>query len=393
MSPSARFVVVSVAMAQGACALTLRAHLDGDPNVTTGTNECECRNWKEIYASGAVPDQNPAGFEFYGPVYEGVRDTLLDKVDGSFCIRQQMESDNENMWCYVSPTCAVAKHDGGGITPTLGVKLCKKSDPTLPATTGREFREYAHQYSIRASGGWMNLARLTLSKRDFEKFFAENCEPDASAHPYTKCAEGAGRDQNPPIEPRSEFPVIFDESDECKCLNWKDLYASNAVSCHDPVGYEYYTEELNMNLTGKQADEADDERRCTNYLEKYDGNFCINQQVEADNDKMWCYVSPKCPEAKLNGGRLTPTFKNSTELIGVKICTAEGPRIPASTGDEFRELAYNWDIYSNGDFMNLAKFTLTKNEFGVFFLQNCERGEGTSFYTACTGGEGGEGGR
>jgi len=41
-------------------------------------------------------------------------------------------------------------------------------------------------------------------------------------------------------------------------MNWKVLYASGSVSCHDAPGYEYYTELRSVNWTSKHSDELDD---------------------------------------------------------------------------------------------------------------------------------------
>lgn len=118
------------------------------------------------------------------------------------------------------------------------------------------------------------------------------------------------------------------ENDKCKCLNWKETYASGAAECG--AGNEFfYLEDKFGPAAGKAITPQLQQEFCDNFYLKIDDNFCTNVRMGADNGQ-WCYVDPSCPGAQASKGTSTALWKE---------CGANDKRLRAYSPKQLESLA------------------------------------------------------
>lgn len=70
--------------------------------------------------------------------------------------------------------------------------------------------------------------------------------------------------------------VSLDEDANCACLPWKEAYASHGADC---------------SFLGNE--------RCNNFFMRIPNEtFCVNQGMDKESPKQWCYASPKCSKSE-----------------------------------------------------------------------------------------------
>lgn len=110
---------------------------------------------------------------------------------------------------------------------------------------------------------------------------------------------------------------VREDASSCACLNWKEVYASGAVSCGQ--GHEFYTEEVYGHCKGYTHEQcvANDNEFCkgqsyNGFFPHQDHNYCMKKSQDWDNKQDWCYVSSNCSD--LRGGR------SASEQVSWKYC-------------------------------------------------------------------------
>lgn len=123
----------------------------------------------------------------------------------------------------------------------------------------------------------------------------------------------------PPLRPR--LPA-----DDCKCLNWKDVYLEDRTTCGEGMellmfGLQRIPSRWHV-LEVRRALGLSDVQFCVGFFHRMDDNRCVKPIVTAYGETRWfngtwCYVNSNCPD--LNGGhRIADPSRN----VSVKFCTA-----------------------------------------------------------------------
>jgi len=119
----------------------------------------------------------------------------------------------------------------------------------------------------------------------------------------------------------------------CRCLNWKEAYASGSVSCGQ--GQELYPFLQTSDLSWDQALPFVGDEMCTDFYEKLDHNSCVPLSPEISiegRDDQWCYVSTACMD--LNGGAHVQGRAVSWKMCAEKTPTQSSSLIPAQNPAE-----------------------------------------------------------
>lgn len=144
---------------------------------------------------------------------------------------------------------------------------------------------------------------------------------------------------------------------QCKCLNWKEVYASKRARCG--VGNEYYFAtqktapewESTADLRAQQGKSV-----CDYFFERLDFDVCLNLNVGKDEGQ-WCYVDKAC--AALNGG---------AKLAGIswKKCHPRGSHGDALSRDihPVKLNAYAWDFDVNFGILHKFAYPCEKGHEG-----------------------------
>lgn len=107
--------------------------------------------------------------------------------------------------------------------------------------------------------------------------------------------------------------------DPCKCLNWKEVFASNKASCG--MGLETFRQDLSGEDMGmpyrKSISGKWDDGLCNILYSRLNSTGCANANM-GERDGQWCYVNSGC--GKLNEGWRVPG-KDKKWSTSVKFCT------------------------------------------------------------------------
>jgi len=94
----------------------------------------------------------------------------------------------------------------------------------------------------------------------------------------------------------------------CKCLNWREVYASGRARCGE--GAELFAVHQRIDMTPKELHELYESARivpvCDDFFRRLDNNLCANIAHSPPTGTdwhagTWCYVSSECRD--LGGGR------------------------------------------------------------------------------------------
>lgn len=147
-------------------------------------------------------------------------------------------------------------------------------------------------------------------------------------------AQGLSRSQH--RQPSQPAPF----SDDCECLNWKNVYDRQAVYCGQAFEYMFSWE---LDIPWWAHEIAHRRDACVDFFEKMDDNVCVNTHQDHHAmarkaraiDGQWCYVPKECSVGR-------PT--NGTSQVAWKLCGSEDTWSRNMTLEEVKDFASENDL-------------------------------------------------
>lgn len=142
--------------------------------------------------------------------------------------------------------------------------------------------------------------------------------------------------------------IYVGQEDACMCMNWKEAYKSQLVSCGRALEFYLVTRK---GIPGSKAAGMIGEEFCGKFFQRIDDNFCVNVEFGHSTTEwfagQWCYVSAECESPRAANHLVSGTG------VRWKLCNASDQLLRAKSPEELDEIRGSKDL----DLGLLAKFS------------------------------------